>query len=157
MIDGAGTLTAYDGVGNTNALTDTAIRRAIQYLDDGDVPMEGRVFLFNPAQRNTLNGIARYTEQAFVGEVGGGNTIRNGEVGNLYGVPVVITTNVPTSDGSNKACFLLHEDAFVIAEQMGLRTQTQYKLEFLGDLVVMDMLYGTQVLRPENGVVINLQ
>jgi len=49
---------------------------------------------FPPSSRNTLMGLARYTEQAFVGN---GDAIRNGEIGNLYGIPVFVTFNADTS------------------------------------------------------------
>ena len=42
----------------------------------------------------------------------------------------------------------------MIAEQMGVRTQTQYKQEYLADLMTADTLYGEDVYREENGVVI---
>jgi hypothetical protein len=37
---------------------------------------------------------------------------------------------------------------------MGVRSQTQYKQEFLGTLYTADMLYGTKVVRPEAGFVL---
>jgi hypothetical protein len=49
---------------------------------------------------------------------------------------------------------LFHTDALVIAEQMSVRTQTQYKQEYLADLMTADTLYGEDCYRPENGVVI---
>jgi hypothetical protein len=39
-----------------------------------------------------------------------------------------------------------------MAEQMGVRTQTQYKQEYLADLMTADTLYGFDVYRPECGV-----
>ena len=155
-IGGDGT-TAYDyTTDNQSALTDAAIRRTIQRLDDQDVPMDGRFFLIPPSSRNTLMGLARYTEQAFVGESGGSNTIRNGEIGNLYGVPVFTSTNCDTpndaNDGSGTAqdarvCLMGHKDSMILVEQQGIRSQTQYKQEWLGTLFTSDTLYGVSELR----------
>jgi len=39
-----------------------------------------------------------------------------------------------------------------MAEQLGVRSQTQYKQEFLANLFTSDTLYGVSVLRPESGV-----
>jgi N4-gp56 family major capsid protein len=148
---GADGTTAYVAGANTGlgALTDAAIRRTIQRLDDNDVPMEGRFFLIPPSARNTLMGLARYTEQAFVGEVGGGNTIRNGEIGNLYGIPVFVSSNSDTTSGSTacRVALLGHKDAAVLVEQQGVRSQTQYKQEYLGTLYTADTLYGVKELR----------
>lgn len=151
-----GALEAYDadGTSDIGAFADNGFRRAIQYLDDADVPMDGRVLVVPPSLRNALNGTARYTEQAFVGEIGGQNTIRNGEVGNLYGIPVVVSSNCPTLESGVKGALLAHKDWAVLAEQMSVRSQVQYKQEFLANLFTSDMLYGTKVLRADAGVLL---
>jgi len=146
---------------NQAALTDAAIRRSIQRLDDSDVPMDGRFFIVPPASRNTLMGLARFTEQAFVGEMGGANTIRNGEIGDVYGVKVYVSTNCDTAndadDGSGtdqaaRIALMAHKDAFVLIEQVGIRSQTQYKQEYLGTLFTADTLYGVAELRDYSSV-----
>ena len=153
---GADGTTAYNAGANTGsgALTDAAIRRSIQRLDDQDVPMDNRFLIVPPSTRNTLMGIARFTEQAFVGEQGGANTIRNGEIGNVYGIPVFVTSNADTTSGSTatRICLMGHKDFAVLVEQMGVRTQTQYKQEYLGTLFTADVLYGVGELRDNAAV-----
>ena len=152
--------TANTNTGNASALTDAAIRRTIQRLDDQDVPMDGRWFIIPPSSRNTLMGLARYTEQAFVGESGANNTIRNGEIGNLYGMPVFVTTNADTlntaADGSGtnigRVALMGHKDSMVLVEQQGIRSQTQYKQEYLGTLFTSDTIYGVSELRDYGAV-----
>ena len=119
----------------------------IQRMDDNDLPQEDRYLVVPPSSRNTLMGINRYTEQAFVGEVGAANTIRNGRIGNLYGVEVYVTPNCDTATGGARIALMFHRDSLAHAEQMSVRTQTQYKQEYLGDLLTADCLYGTQILR----------
>jgi hypothetical protein len=165
-IGGDGT-TAFDYTANTNtgnasALTDAAIRRTIQRLDDSDVPMDGRFFIIPPSSRNTLMGLARYTEQAFVGESGSGNTIRNGEVGNLYGMGVFVSSNADSASATAafpdsgtaiaRVCLMGHKDSFALVEQVGIRSQTQYKQEYLGTLFTADTLYGVGELRDYGAV-----
>ena len=148
---GADGTTAYVAAANTGlaAITDAAIRRSIQRLDDADVPMDGRFLIVPPSSRNTLMGIARFTEQAFVGESGSSNVIRNGEIGNAYGVSVFVTNNADTTSGSTACRIALmgHKDFAVLAEQMGVRSQTQYTQEYLGTLFTADTLYGVKELR----------
>ena len=140
--------TAYNSTStNAAALTDAAIRRTIQRLDDNDTPMDGRFFIIPPSSRNTLMGLARYTEQAFVGD---GNAIRNGEIGNLYGIPVFVTSNADFgagSSGADRICLMGHRDSMVLVEQMAVRSQTQYKQEYLGTLFTADTLYGVKAIR----------
>lgn len=146
-IGGDGTTAYTSGSSNASALTDAAIRRTIQRLDDNDVPMDGRFIIVPPSARNTLMGIARYTEQAFVGEAGAGNTIRNGEIGNLYGIPVFVSSNADTATGGARIVLVGHKEAAVLVEQVGVRSQTQYKQEYLGTLYTADTLYGVKELR----------
>ena len=140
--------TAYNSsTSNAAALTDAAIRRTIQRLDDNDTPMDNRFFIIPPSSRNTLMGLARYTEQAFVGD---GNAIRNGEIGNLYGIPVFVTSNADFgagNSGADRICLMGHRDAMVLVEQMGVRSQTQYKQEYLATLYTADMIYGVKAMR----------
>ena len=140
--------TAYNSTStNAAALTDAAIRRTIQRLDDNDTPMDGRFFIIPPSSRNTLMGLARYTEQAFVGD---GSAIRNGEIGNLYGIPVFVTSNADFgagSSGTDRICLMGHRDSMVLVEQMAIRSQTQYKQEYLGTLFTADTLYGVKAIR----------
>ncbi|NBW38014.1 MAG: hypothetical protein EBR30_23935 [Cytophagia bacterium] len=140
--------TAYNSASpNASALTDSGIRRMIQRLDDNDVPMDNRVLVVPPSSRNTLMGIARFTEQAFVGETAGGNTIRNGQIGDVYGIKVFVTPQCDTATGAARIALIFHKDAAVLAEQMGIRSQTQYKQEYLSTLYTADMLYGVALLR----------
>ena len=147
--------TAYDasGAGNGAALTDAGLRRVIQTLDDNDVPMRDRFLVIPPVEKRRLLGITRFTEQAFTGEAGSGNSIRNGLVGDVYGIPVYVSTNIATIESLNSIPFrvalMFQKDSLVLAEQLGVRTQAQYKQEALGTLVTADRLYGTKTLRAE--------
>ena len=145
--------------GNATALADEGIREIIRQLDDNDVPNSGRVLVIPPVEKKSLTGIPRFTEQAFVGEVGAGNTIRNGMIGNLYGVDVYVSTNCPTvADGGasndQRAALMFQKEALVFIEQMRPRVQSSYIQEYLGDLFTADTLYGKGVLRPEAGIAI---
>ena len=150
FIGSNGTTVYNSSTSNAAALTDAAIRRTIQRLDDQDVPMDGRFFIVPPSSRNTLMGLARFTEQAFVGDQGASNTIRNGETGDVYGVKVYVSTNADTAAGStatDRIALMGHKDAYVLVEQQGIRSQTQYKQEYLGTLFTADTLYGVAELR----------
>jgi N4-gp56 family major capsid protein len=142
--------TAYTG-NSTNAadITDAGIRRMILTLDNADVPMDNRSLIMPPIAANDLLGINRFTEQQFIGS---GDAIRTGKIGQIYGVDVFVTSNAPTPAGTDRAGMLLHKDALVLAEQVGVRSQTQYKQEYLGDLFTSDTIYGVAELRNDAGV-----
>ena len=58
------------------------------------------------------------------------------------------------TDTKYRACMMLHKDAVAHGEQMGIRTQAQYKQEYLGTLVTSDTVYGVKTLRGYAGVAI---
>lgn len=134
--------------GTAVAFNDASFRDAVQVLDDNDVPMDNRVFVIPPAVKNAMSGISQYTSTDFVD----GKPVQNGKIGSLYGIDVVVSTNLPLENTDEKGALLMHRDALVIVEQLGVRTQTQYKQEYLADLMTADTLYGTETYRPEAGV-----
>ena len=44
---------------------------------------------------------------------------------------------------------MFHKDWMVYAEQMAVRSQTQYKQEYLADLFTADTIYGVGEIRDE--------
>jgi hypothetical protein len=156
VIGGDGS-TTYDGsADNSSDITDAGVRQMLFTLDNADVPQSERTLVIPPVCKKDMLGIARYTEQAFVGEAGSANSIRNGLIGDLYGVPVFVSTNLATNtEGSvdARAGLLFHRSAVALATQMDVRTQTQYKQEYLGDLFTADTLFGAAELRNDAGIV----
>ena len=130
--------------------TDLGFREAIKLMDDADVPMENRVLVVPPAVRKSLMGIERYVSSDFVG----GRSVESGLIGNLYGVDIYVSSNCPTLETNVRGCIFMHQDALVMAEQMAVRSQTQYKQEYLSTLFTSDTLYGVEVYRPEAGFVL---
>jgi hypothetical protein len=59
-----------------------------------------------------------------------------------------------TANGDTKVRvgLMMHKDAFAFAEQMSVRSQTQYKQEYLADLFTADTIYGTSELRDNAAV-----
>lgn len=149
---GDGSTAWTDGAGT--ALTDAGIRKAIETLDLADVPMDYRYLVVGPTSRNVMMGIDRFTQEAFVGDRGADNTIRNGRIGNVYGIEVYVSNNVAAiGTGSDEyANLMFHKDTFVLAEQMGVRSQAQYKQEYLSSLYTADCIYGVAELRDTAGI-----
>ena len=140
------------GSSNAANIADAGIRAAIQLLDDQDVPMDGRSLVVPPVARNSMLGINRFTEQAFKGT---GTTLMNGEFGDIYGVKVYVSTNCDTAAGNtatDRVALMFHRDWAVLVEQIGVRAQTQYKQEYLGNLFTADTLYGVAELRDYGAV-----
>jgi hypothetical protein len=118
--------------------------------------MDNRSLIIPPVAANDMLGIARFTEQQFIGS---GDAIRTGKIGQIYGVDVYISTNCPTCKvgggtgdggaGTERVGVLMHKDAWALAEQVGVRSQTQYQQQYLGDLFTSDTIYGVAELRDD--------
>jgi len=156
-----GTTTQYtdDTLVAGDEFTDAFFRDMIQKMDDNNVPMENRNLVIPPATRNAIMGIDRYVSSDFVS----GQSVNSGLIGNLYGVDVYVSANCATIEAAadntassvdTRAALLFHNEAIVMAEQVAVRSQTQYKQEYLSTLYTADTLYGVQVYRPEAGFVL---
>lgn len=157
FIDATNGLTQYtDDTANgaADVFTDEGFRDLIQKMDDADVPMDNRCLVVPPSVRNAIMGITRYSSSDFVD----GRVVNNGQIGNLYGIDIFVSSNCPVIETAAnntasavdlKQAMLFHKDAMVLAEQQGVRSQTQYKQEYLGSLYTADTLYGTAVLRDD--------
>jgi N4-gp56 family major capsid protein len=160
FIDTSTGLTAYaaDTVTTSDIFTDAGFRALIKKMDDADVPMDGRFLAIPPSVRQVIMGIDRYNSSDFVD----GRGVQNGQIGSLYGIDIFVSSNCPVieTDAANdvggdiKAAILAHRDTMVLAEQLGVRSQTQYKQEYLSTLYTADTLFGTKTLRPEAGFVL---
>ena len=161
-IDASTGLTAYaaDTVVPADVFTDAGFRALIKLMDDADVPMDGRFFVVPPSLRAAIMGIDRYNSSDFVD----GRGVQNGQIGSLYGIDIYVSSNCPvietdaentaTAGGDIKAAVLAHRDSMVLAEQLGVRSQTQYKQEYLSTLYTADTLFGVKTIRPEAGFVL---
>ena len=150
---GSGTTFYTGNSSNAADITDAGIRAMLLKLDDADVPMDNRSLIIPPVAANDLLGINRFTEQQFIGS---GDAIKTGKIGQIYGVDVYISSNCPTtttaSTATDRVGVLMHKDAIAIAEQVGVRSQTQYKQEWLGDLFTSDTIYGVGEMRNNAGL-----
>ena len=141
--------TANGNTGNGADITDIGFRRAIQTLEDNLVDMNGVALFIPPSQKNAMLGIDKFT---LFQNIGRNSELQKGTFGEIYGIPVKVSTNLPTvlaTDGttSYKVALLAHKDSVCSAVQMDVRTQSQYKIEYLSTFVVSDMIYGVAPLR----------
>ena len=163
-------------VGDTgNGVKDTDIRKALSTLDSADFNLEELAFFFHPEVFWTqLHGISKYytddTANLMLhvdGNFGPVSDPSRGMRGALFGRPIFVSSRVVESLATYRN-MLLHPRAFAfgihtsgtLPQEFGsapirIRVQAEYQLRNLGVLTVVDMIYGTGVLRPDAGVVIN--
>lgn len=141
--------TANANAGNAAALTDAGIRRMLRTMDDNNVPQSDRALVIPPVEKESLLAIARFTEQAFLGN---GQAISTGMIGNLYNTPVHVTSNCPyvldgASSNDQRAGLLLHKGAWVLVTQLGIEAVTAFLSEFLATQLTWHTIYGLKEVR----------
>jgi hypothetical protein len=147
-------LYSVDTVTTTDVTTDASFRGLIKLMDDADVPFDERYFIVPPSLRSTMMGIDRYVSSDFVD----GRGVQNGKIGNIYGIDIYVSTHACTVEtaaenaagGEVKAATLFHKESFILAEQQNIRSQTQYKQEWLGTLFTADNIFGVKTYRPDS-------
>lgn len=157
----SGMTTAFLGAGNSvgtygAALDDAAVLAVNRYLDEAKAPGNERALVVTPKGKAEMLGIDKYIRYDAIGVGGTDNSIRNGQIGEIYGVRVYMSQNLVVTPGTpdEHNHLFFHKEAFAIALQLEPRTQATYEQQYLGWLVTVDVLFGCAELRPDFGWVI---
>ena len=150
----------YTGSTNTDVgtygsdITDAVVLAAAEALDLANAPLEDRAFVIYPTQKTALLRIDKFVKADSMGQYQDPTIVRKGPPsrfmwGDIYGVPVYYTRQVTASAGTPTQYhnIMFHKEAFALALQQSPRTQSSYILEYLGNLVVVDVIYGYATLR----------
>lgn len=141
-------------VGTTNtALTDAVFLSGIQKLDEANAPMSDRHFVFKPSVKKDVLSLDKFV----LFQNRNKETVNTGEIGELYGVEMVVSTNIVTSASSpnpRNNNLLFHREAFALAMQMEPRIEAQYMVRALAWEVAAQVLYGVVEYRDGFGVTV---
>ena len=140
----------YDaGVSDIEAVLLSMIEQADEQemLDDG-----GRTLIVRPSERKALLGVANFVQ---ADRYGSNQTIMSGELGSLYGVKVIMTTNSGSEDDGNSITFgngnmiLCHRESLGFAFHRRPITDSEKAIEYgAGSMAhTWDVKYGLSVLQ----------
>lgn len=158
-------LTEYTNFTNTDVgtygadITDAVIVAANEALDLANAPSEDRAFVIYPTQKSALLRLDKFVKTDYLGQYQSPTVIRTGLPsrymwGDIYGVPTYYTKQVVLTAGTPQQIhnILFHKEALALALQLAPRTQSQYILEYLSNLTVVDTIYGVKTIRTDFGV-----
>lgn len=131
-------------------LTDDDVRRAVQYLDDGDVPGDDRFFAMSPATKNSMLSIDRYASSDF--NRGGGANIVRGEFGEIYGLRTWNSTNIEGTNAAGHDNAIYHRDSIALGMRMQPRTRVFDDIQNLSTQVAISAIWGVIETRDDHGV-----
>jgi len=136
------------GDGST-AVTEANILIANRYLDVADAPATERFFIINAYGKHDILGIENFIRYEKTGKGGNENALYTGLVGELYGVQIYISNNVPTVATSPVTAhgIFFQREAFGLAMQMNPKVEKSRIPQRLADLCTTQTLYGVGELR----------
>lgn len=135
------------------AISDANILAINRYLSEAKAPRTDRVLVVPPKGEAELLAIDKFVRHDALGT---GEAIKTGKLGTIYGNEVFMSQNLVYLDTATDEynSLLFHKEAWAVAMQVEPRTQAQYKQEYLGWLVTVDVLFGHTQLRPGFGYVL---
>lgn len=131
-------------------LTDTDIRRAVQYLADANAPMGDRFFAMSPATQNSMLATERYVSSDF-NRNGAGNII-TGEFGTIYGLRTWVSTNVEGTNAAGHDNAIYHRDAMALGLRQAPKVHNFDDIDTLSSQVAISVIFGAVEIRDDHGV-----
>jgi hypothetical protein len=130
-------------------LADSNIRRAIQYLDEANVPQADRAFFVTPKMMwSDLMSLDKFT--LAINTAGANNPITKGANGYLYGYPVFVSALIGSTLGSANAAYA-HKDAIAHGSSL-MKVQTNYIPQYLSTITTAQVVFGAIENRDTSGV-----
>lgn len=142
---------------STTAVADSDILKALGIMEATNMDMDMVAFFFDTKVFwNQINSLDKFALSQNSASQDPRTKVPSGS---LYGYPVYRSNNIPYQSSTTGRCNVLaHPDAihYAIANLGGgnVRTQSQYKQEYLGVLWTSDIFFGVALNRATGGVLI---
>jgi hypothetical protein len=130
-------------------LGDADVIRANQYLDDADAPETDRFLIMSPAEKANKLTLDRWSNALYIGNP---KPAVSGSIGDMYGLNVMITTNLvkPAAGQANNTVF--QRDAVALIVQRSPKMHLFYDIDFFTWKLASEVIYGHQEMRDVFGV-----
>lgn len=138
-------------LGGASSLTDDDLTEAVRLLDDGNIPADDRSWIFAPIARRDLFRSDKFTLSNQTGMAKG--TQLTGQIGDVYGSPVMVSSNVATATSQRKNLYM-HRETLAIAIQKNIKMERFARTQ-LATTLNASFLYGVKTVREDHGVVIS--
>lgn len=138
-------ITATSGTVKSDFLT------AIKYLNAAGAPMTDRWAVVSAEYYYLLQNTSEFTLYNYTGDIAG---IREGDIGRLFGVNVVMSPHITGSTTHN---LVFHKDAFAFILSKSAGARIIPNAAAVGDDVVGSILYGCGCVRGGSGFAVDIQ
>ena len=141
------------------AISATNIRDALQIIDSYSVPQADCIMITHPKHYWSL----MRNQQLYNASVyGRGAPLAEGGMDRIFGIPVIITTNIPDTSTGLKPVSIIHKRAVAYAVgaipgmgKSGPRLQYMKSSEGLYHKLIADLMFGVKILDSTAGCKIN--
>lgn len=130
-------------------ITDAVFRSGVQKLDEANAPMEDRHAVLHPEQKNALLGIDKFVRYDALGSANSIG-IRKGDIGELYGVTTLVSTNVGKT-ASERENIMWQKSAFALAMVKQVKIEKFARTKFSQTLGSSE-LYGVAEMRDDHAL-----
>jgi hypothetical protein len=129
--------------------------RAHQYLDDANVPQEGRFMWISPAEKANLMEMEQFINKDYERLQDDGKLPKRSDsclIGHWLGTPVYMSTNVEGSNAAGHDNGLAHKEAVAVVIQQEMKTYTFFDIDYFAHKYAVEILYGAAEIRDDHGV-----
>lgn len=127
--------------------------RAIQYLDDADAPIDGRVGVISPAAQAGLMELETFINKDYGGLQGEHVSAKDRAfLGTWMSIPFYKSTNVEGSNAAGHDNALFQKEAIACVVQMKPTTHTFFDIDYFAYKAAVEQLFGTAEMRDDHGV-----
>jgi len=131
------------------ALADVDVVRANQYLDDADAPADDRFCIMSPAEKASKIVLDRWSNALYIGNPKPAVT---GSLGDMYGLNIMVTTNLVKPAGGQANNFVFQREALALIVQRSPKLHLFYDIDFFTWKLASEVIFGHQMMRPTFGV-----
>lgn len=131
------------------------IFRAIQYLDDADVPQSDRNMVVSPAQAIHFLNLDVFVHNDYSqlhGATEGKAGLENSYVRSFLDIPIYKSVNVEGSNAAGHDNGLFHRESVVAIMQMNPTPHHMYDIDYFADKVAIEQVHGSSEARDDHGV-----
>lgn len=139
-----GTITQTVGTLATDLTYDNLIR-GDQYLNDADVPEDGRFIIISPAQKAGFMKLDQFINRDY-------QDIRNGILGSWMNYPIFVTTNVDGSNAAGHDNFMAHKECIAHVSQLKPMVKAFWDIDYFCVKEAALTTYGSTIRRADHGV-----
>ena len=135
-------------------LTESDVKRGVQYLNDAFAPEDGRVFVFSPAEQMNLFGIERFVNAQYSASIGNVNVDSKykGYVTNILGMDWYMSLNVEGTNSAGHDNGLWQKDAVATLIVEESRPVSHYEIGTDTTRYAVHAIYGFVEVRDDHGV-----